>query len=143
MGGGQRMRIYPEEMRAAVSDIGCLSDEARRMQRLLQRSWHRLDSGWQSYTRVEANGYFRHAMRELTRMEQMSITFKQTGRLIEAADRATVSFFVVKSLSRSDDVDGNTKNAKAPTNMRDLAREVMDLKLLIRANAKAHKGPVI
>jgi WXG100 family type VII secretion target len=98
MGGGtERMRIVPDEMRAAASDMGRLSDEARQVQEILQRSWRRLDYGWQSYARENVDSYYRDSVQELHRvklvLEQITLALRNTVDWIEAADQESAGLF--------------------------------------------------
>ena len=93
----QPMQIIPGEMTTTAAALSSLADEVNQARRLLRRQWHRLDSGWEWYARVDAGHYYRTAMRDLDRMEQMlaqmASALEETGNLIQAADQAAVTLF--------------------------------------------------
>jgi WXG100 family type VII secretion target len=93
----QNLRLQPEEMKATASDIERLGSEAQQVQDLLQRSWQRLDYGWQSYARENVDGYYRRTLQELARaqqmLEQIATTLRQTVDLLVAADQESVGLF--------------------------------------------------
>jgi WXG100 family type VII secretion target len=94
------MRIYPDEMRATASAVARLKDEARNVHRRLERSWRRLDYGWQSYARENIDGYYRQVLREIERMilvlEQMQDALNRTARVILEVDHVSAAEFGLK-----------------------------------------------
>jgi WXG100 family type VII secretion target len=102
----QNLRLQPEEMRATAGDVERLSGEAQQVQELLQRSWQRLDYGWQSYARENVDGYYRRTLQELARaqqmLEQIAIAINHTVTLILTADKQSEIFFVAGSKSEGE-----------------------------------------
>jgi WXG100 family type VII secretion target len=96
------MQIRPDDMQTASGDIRQLSGDAQQVLRLLQRSWQRLDYGWQSYARRDVDGAYTRAMQELVRaarmLEQLSSALHMTSVMIRAADQEVVGLFSTELL---------------------------------------------
>ena len=111
----QPMRILPEEMLATAAALKSLGRDVSQTRRFLRRQWNRLDSGWEWYARVNANGYFRTAMRDLNRMEQMleqmAEAIARTAKLIEDADRESVAWFGEQQDDRKEGVTAPEKES--------------------------------
>lgn len=94
----QPLRILPEEMQQAAGALHSSSQEIGGIRHYLQREWNRLDSGWEWYARVDANRYYRTAMRHLAQMEQVleqiAEAIARTANLLDAADKQSETFFV-------------------------------------------------
>jgi len=94
------MRVPPEELRAAASDLLQLSGEVNHVQRAVRHHWGRLDAGWQSYARAGVDAQYEETVREIDRMalmlEQLGAALVKTADIIETADRDAAAFFTVE-----------------------------------------------
>ncbi|HNT75746.1 MAG TPA: WXG100 family type VII secretion target [Anaerolineae bacterium] len=137
------MRVPPEELRAAGSDLIQLSAAASRVQSTVRQQWGRLDHGWQSYARAGVEEQYAETLREIERMalmlQQLGEALAKTANIIEAADQEAVAFFhldeaqsgtgkppsiVVPPPAEAPPGDAQTP---LPDNMQELAQRIMDL----------------
>jgi len=96
------MRVPPEALRAAASDLLQLSGEVSHVQSTLRHHWGRLDAGWQSYARAGVDAQYEETVREIERMavmlEQLGAALVKTAEIVEAADRDAAAFFLVEEV---------------------------------------------
>jgi len=96
------MRVPPEELRAAASDLLQLSGEVSHVQSAVRHHWGRLDAGWQSYARAGVDAQYEETVREIDRMavmlEQLGAALVKTADIIETADRDAPAFFAVEEV---------------------------------------------
>ncbi|HNT78442.1 MAG TPA: WXG100 family type VII secretion target, partial [Anaerolineae bacterium] len=99
------LRVLPDDLRAAASDLLQLSGEVSHVQSAVRHHWSRLDAGWQSYARAGVDAQYEETVREIERMalmlEQLGAALVKTAEIIAAADRDAAAFFSVGEVKPS------------------------------------------
>ncbi len=93
----KELRLIPEALSVDAQRYAALADASATVRAQTRQHWNRLDSGWQSYARDNADAYFGDTLRALERDEamlrQMSAALLRALRRIDAGDAAAAKLF--------------------------------------------------
>ncbi len=111
----KELRLIPEALSAGAQRFAALADASATVRAQARQHWSRLDAGWQSYARDNAEAYFGDAVRALERDEsmlrQMGAALLRALRRIDAGDTAASQLF--EAVGR-DGVTGGGPGANLP-----------------------------
>jgi uncharacterized protein YukE len=93
----ETLRILIENLFATANHLGQSGRDSNQAQQALERSWARLDAGWDTYAEAEIGDAYNKVMDEISRMTamfgQMDEALNKTADYIEQVDKSAAELF--------------------------------------------------